>query len=152
MLSLLILSIVRRFINTLEVIDGIPLDAAKIDTDGTKQLTDSRSSIQHLSNWPSIGDSTLRIILPYFNIFGSAPDSSTVGSFSSRPSRTKLGDDIAKADTSNLVDPEDHMVPNRLRSAPVYSAMSGVFLGRRLLHPPAVLRRYTDLWTRWDLV
>ncbi|GFU71921.1 RNase H domain-containing protein [Trichonephila clavipes] len=29
-------------------------------------LTDSRSSIQHLSNWPSIGDSTSRSILHFF--------------------------------------------------------------------------------------
>ncbi|GFX87380.1 RNase H domain-containing protein [Trichonephila clavipes] len=111
----------------LRVIDGIPLDAAKIYTDGSKGetnitgsgvlielpgrvikfqrrnadhasvfrteliaimwglsfinnirdlafseiwiLTDSRSSIQHLSNWPSIGDSTSRSILPFFNSF-----------------------------------------------------------------------------------
>ncbi|GFV65080.1 hypothetical protein TNCV_4671111 [Trichonephila clavipes] len=36
---------------------------------------------------------------------------------------------------------------NRLRSAPAYSAMSGVFLGGGCCIPPAVLRRYTDLWT-----
>ncbi|GFX55233.1 RNase H domain-containing protein [Trichonephila clavipes] len=132
----------------LEVIDGIPLDAAKIYTDGSKGetkttsrgvlielpgrvikfqrrnadhasvfrteliaamcglsfinnirdltfyeiwiLTDSRSSIQHLSNWPSIGDSTSRSILHLFpTAFGSAPYSSTVGPFSCRPSRKR---------------------------------------------------------------
>ncbi|GFX15216.1 RNase H domain-containing protein [Trichonephila clavipes] len=107
-----------------EVIDGIPLDAAKIYTDGSKRetnttgsgvlielpgrvikfqrrnadhasvfrteliaitcglsfinnirdlavseiwiLTESRSFIEHLSNWPSIGDSTSRSILHLF--------------------------------------------------------------------------------------
>ncbi|GFX14656.1 RNase H domain-containing protein [Trichonephila clavipes] len=111
----------------LEVIVGIPLDAAKIYTDGSKGetnttgsrvlielpgrvikfqrrngdhasvfrteliaimcglsfinntrdlavseiwiLTDSRSSIQHLSNWPSIGDSTSRSIIHLFYSF-----------------------------------------------------------------------------------
>ncbi|GFT78078.1 RNase H domain-containing protein [Trichonephila clavipes] len=131
-----------------EVIDGIPLDATKIYTDGSKGETntidsgvlielsgriikfqrrnadhasvfrmeliaimsslsfiniirdlafseiwiptDSRSTIQHLSNWPSIGDCTSRSILHLFlTAFGSAPYSSTVGPFSCRPSRER---------------------------------------------------------------
>ncbi|GFW91552.1 RNase H domain-containing protein [Trichonephila clavipes] len=137
----------------LEVIAGIPLDAAKIYTDGSKGetnttgsgvlielpgriiklqkrnadhasvfrtelisimcglsfinnirdlavseiwiLTDSRSSIQHLSNWPSIGDSTSRSLLG-----------------------NEVADDLAKAATSNPVDPENHMV---LTSTEIYS-------------------------------
>ncbi|PRD24036.1 UNVERIFIED_CONTAM: hypothetical protein NCL1_44835 [Trichonephila clavipes] len=47
----------------LEVIDGILLDAAKIYTDGN---TDRQLIIQHLSNWPSIGNSTSRSILHLF--------------------------------------------------------------------------------------
>ncbi|GFY29616.1 RNase H domain-containing protein [Trichonephila clavipes] len=136
-----------------KVIDGIPLDAAKIYTDGRKGetnttdsgvlievpghvikfqkrnadhtsvfrteiiaimcglsfinnirdlavfeiwiLTDSRSSIQHLQNWPSIGDSTSRSLLG-----------------------NEAADDLAKAATSNHVDPEDHMV---LTSTEIYS-------------------------------
>ncbi|GFX68081.1 uncharacterized protein TNCV_921821 [Trichonephila clavipes] len=132
----------------LEVIDGIPLDAAKIYTDGSKGeinttgsgvlielpghvikfqrknadhasifrkelitimcslsfinnirdvafseiliLTDSWSTIQHLSNWPSIGDSTQQdYSSPFSTTFGSAPYSSTVSPFSCRPSRER---------------------------------------------------------------
>ncbi|GFW81541.1 uncharacterized protein TNCV_2882181 [Trichonephila clavipes] len=132
----------------LEVIDGIPMDATKIYTDGSKGetnttgsghlielpghvikfqrrnadhasvfrteliaimcslsfinnirdlafseiwiLIDSRSFIQHLSNWPSIGDSNRSSILHFFpTAFGSAPYSSTVGPFSCRPSRER---------------------------------------------------------------
>ncbi|GFX96642.1 uncharacterized protein TNCV_244291 [Trichonephila clavipes] len=133
----------------LEVIAGIPLDAAKIYTDGSKGetnttgsgvlieltghviklqkrnadhasvlrteliaimcglsfiknlrdlavseiwiLTDRRSSIQHLSNWPSIGNSTSRSVLHLFQQLSDRHPTvgplSTVVPFSCRPSR-----------------------------------------------------------------
>ncbi|GFW12479.1 hypothetical protein TNCV_817321 [Trichonephila clavipes] len=53
-------------------------------------LTDSRSSIQHLSNWPSIGDSTSRSILHLFQQLSDRhPYSSTVGPSSCRPFRER---------------------------------------------------------------
>ncbi|GFY03929.1 RNase H domain-containing protein [Trichonephila clavipes] len=161
----------------LEVIDGIPLDAAKIYTDGSKGetnttgsgvlielpgrvikfqrrnayhasvfrtelkaimcglsfinnirdlavseiwiLTDSRSSIQHLSNWPSIGDSTSRSILHLFQQLSDRYPihlqwvPSHVGLLGN-----EVADDLAKAATSNPVDPENHMV---LTSTEIYS-------------------------------
>ncbi|GFX26713.1 transmembrane protein 161B [Trichonephila clavipes] len=150
----------------LEVIDGIPLDALKIYTDGSKRktnttgsgvlmelpgriikiqrnadhasvirmfliavmyglslinnvqdqafseiwiLTDSRSSIQHLSNWPSIGDSTSR----------SLP-------------RNKVADDLAKAADNNLVDSEDHMV---LTSTEIYSRAEELICSTWVVRP-----------------
>ncbi|GFU98075.1 RNase H domain-containing protein [Trichonephila clavipes] len=139
----------------LEVIDGIPLDAAKINTDGSKGetnttssgvlielsghvikfqrrnaghtsvfrtelidimcglsfinnirdpafseiwiLTDSRSSIQHLSNWPSIGDSTIKSIHLFQQLSDRNPIHlqwvpSHVGLL-----RNEVADDLAKA-------------------------------------------------------
>ncbi|GFT71672.1 RNase H domain-containing protein [Trichonephila clavipes] len=82
-------------------------------------LTDSRSSIQQLSNWPSIGDSTSRSIL---HLFQQLSDRylihlqwfvSHVGLLGN-----KVTDDLAKMATSNPVDPEDHMV---LTSTEIYS-------------------------------
>ncbi|GFX29135.1 RNase H domain-containing protein [Trichonephila clavipes] len=160
-----------------KVIDGIPLDAAKIYTDGSKGetntagsgvlielpgrvikfqrrnadhasvfrteltaimsslsfiknirdlafseiwiLTDNRSSIQHLSNWPSIGDSTSRSILHLFQQLSDRHPIhlqwflSHVGLFGN-----EVADDLAKAATSNPVDPEDHMF---LTSTEIYS-------------------------------
>ncbi|GFT58904.1 RNase H domain-containing protein [Trichonephila clavipes] len=74
-------------------------------------LTDSRSSIQHLSNWPSMGDSTSRSILHLFQQLSDRHPihlqwvPSLVGLL-----RNEVADDLAKADTSNPVDPENHMV------------------------------------------
>ncbi|GFW35742.1 RNase H domain-containing protein [Trichonephila clavipes] len=74
-------------------------------------LTDSRSSTQHLSNWPSIGDSTSRSILHLFQQLSDRHPihlqwvPSHVGILGN-----EVADDLAKAATSNLVDPEDHMV------------------------------------------
>ncbi|GFY15518.1 uncharacterized protein TNCV_1573291 [Trichonephila clavipes] len=76
----------------------------------------------------------------------------------------EVADDLAKEATSNPVDPEDHMV---LTSTEIYSRAKELicrtwvvppvhpctfcnvwgFPVRRLLHPPAVLRLCTDLWT-----
>ncbi|GFX56689.1 uncharacterized protein TNCV_494371 [Trichonephila clavipes] len=76
----------------------------------------------------------------------------------------EVEDDLAKAVASNPVDPEDHMV---LRATEIYSKAKDLicrtwvippvhpctfchvwgFPVRRLLHPPAVLRLCTDLWT-----
>ncbi|GFX72105.1 RNase H domain-containing protein [Trichonephila clavipes] len=98
----------------LEEIDGIPLDAAKICTDGS-----SRSSIQHLSNWPSIGDSTSRSILHLFQQLSDRHPihlqwvPSHVGLLGN-----EVTEDLAKAATCNSVDPEDHMV---LTSTKIYS-------------------------------
>ncbi|GFV14683.1 RNase H domain-containing protein [Trichonephila clavipes] len=107
----------------LEVIAGIPLDAAKIYTDGTVSeiwiLTDSRSSIQHLLNWPSIGDSTSRSILHLFQQLSDRHPihlqwvPSHVGLLGN-----EVADDRAKAATSNPVEPENHMV---LTSTEIYS-------------------------------
>ncbi|GFW40171.1 RNase H domain-containing protein [Trichonephila clavipes] len=74
-------------------------------------LTDSRSSIQHLSNWPSIGDSTSRRIL---HLFQQLSDRHPIH-LQWVPSHVGLlgnefADDLAKAATRNPVDPEDHMV------------------------------------------
>ncbi|GFW54672.1 hypothetical protein TNCV_787751 [Trichonephila clavipes] len=51
-------------------------------------MTDSQSSIQHLSNWPSIGDSTSRSILQLFQQLSDRHPTApfTVGPFSCRPS------------------------------------------------------------------
>ncbi|GFW81904.1 RNase H domain-containing protein [Trichonephila clavipes] len=157
----------------LEVIDGIPLDAAKIYTDRSKGetnttgsgvltelpgrvikfqrrnavhasvfrteltaimcgflfinnlrdlavseiwiLTDSRSSIQYLSNWPSIGDSTSRSLLG-----------------------NEVADDLAKAATSNPVDPENHTV---LTSTEIYSRAKELIC-RTWAFPPVHLRYF----------
>ncbi|GFX94394.1 RNase H domain-containing protein [Trichonephila clavipes] len=107
----------------LQGIDGIPLDAAKIYTEGTFSeiwiLTDSRSSIQHLSNWSFIGDSTSKSILRLFQQLSDRHPihlqwvPSHVGLLGN-----EVADDLAKAATSNPVDPEDHMV---LTSTEIYS-------------------------------
>ncbi|GFX95821.1 RNase H domain-containing protein [Trichonephila clavipes] len=82
-------------------------------------LTDSRLSIQHLSNWPSIGDSTSRSILHLFQQLSVRHPihlqwvPSHVGLL-----ENEIADDLAKAATSNAVDPEDHMV---LTSTEIYS-------------------------------
>ncbi|GFV03197.1 RNase H domain-containing protein [Trichonephila clavipes] len=82
-------------------------------------LTDSRSSIQQLSNWPSIGDSTSRSILQIFQQLSDRHPihlqwvPSYVGLLVN-----EVADDIAKVATSNPVDLEDHMV---LTSTEIYS-------------------------------
>ncbi|GFT10099.1 RNase H domain-containing protein [Trichonephila clavipes] len=82
-------------------------------------LTDSRSSIQHLSNWPPIGDSTSRSILQLFQQLSDQHPihlqwvPSNVGLLGN-----EVADDLAKAANSNPVDPEDHMV---LTSTEIYS-------------------------------
>ncbi|GFW27543.1 RNase H domain-containing protein [Trichonephila clavipes] len=81
-------------------------------------LTDSRSSIQHLSNWQSIGDSTSRSILHLFQqLLDRHPIHlqwvpSHVGLLGN-----EVADDLAKAATCNHVDPEDHRV---LTSTEIY--------------------------------
>ncbi|GFW98215.1 RNase H domain-containing protein [Trichonephila clavipes] len=128
-------------------------------------LTDSRSSIQHLSNWPSISDSTNWSILHLFQQLSDRHPihlqwvPSHVGLLGN-----EVADDLAKAATSNPVDAEDHVV---LTSTEIYSRANELicrtwvillvhpstfcnvwgFPVRRLLHPPAVLRLCTDLWT-----
>ncbi|GFV48143.1 uncharacterized protein TNCV_3554221 [Trichonephila clavipes] len=94
-------------------------------------LTDSRSSIQHLSNWPSISDSTSRSVLHRKTVFkqniaiGSAPYSSTVAKEAFQ------------------------FAPNVTSISFLLSTFCNVwsFPVRRLLPPPAVLRLCTDLWT-----
>ncbi|GFT42514.1 RNase H domain-containing protein [Trichonephila clavipes] len=82
-------------------------------------LTDSRSSIQHLSNWPSIGDSTSRSIfrlfqqLSYWHPIHLRWVPSHVGLLGN-----EVADDLVKAATSNPVDPEDHVV---FTSTEIYS-------------------------------
>ncbi|GFY33703.1 RNase H domain-containing protein [Trichonephila clavipes] len=79
----------------------------------------TRSSIQYLSNWPSIGDSISRSILHLFQqLLDRHPIHlqwvpSHVGLLGN-----EVADDLAKAATSNPVDPEDHMV---LTSTEIYS-------------------------------
>ncbi|GFT99621.1 transposable element Tc3 transposase [Trichonephila clavipes] len=74
-------------------------------------LTDSRSSIKHLLNWPSIGDSTRRSILHVFQQLSDRHPihlqwvPSHVGLLGN-----EIVDDLAKASTSNPVDPQNHMV------------------------------------------
>ncbi|GFU42822.1 RNase H domain-containing protein [Trichonephila clavipes] len=74
-------------------------------------LPHHRSSIQHLSNWLSIGDSTGRSILHLFQQCSDRHPShlqlvpSHVGLLGN-----EVVDDFAKTATSNPVDPEDHMV------------------------------------------
>ncbi|GFW42464.1 uncharacterized protein TNCV_240611 [Trichonephila clavipes] len=153
----------------LEVIDGIPLDAGKIYTDGSKGetnttgsgflielpghvikflrrnaahasvfriepiaimcglsfinnirdlavseiwiLTDNRSSIQHLSNWPSIGDSTSRSILHLFQqLSDQHPIHLQWVPFHVSLLGNEVAVDLAKVTTSNPVDPKTHMV------------------------------------------
>ncbi|GFY36035.1 RNase H domain-containing protein [Trichonephila clavipes] len=82
-------------------------------------LTNSRSSIQHLSKWPSIGDSTSRSIL---RLFQQLSDRHPIH-LQWFPSHVGLrgnevADDLEKAVASNHVDPEDHMV---LASTQIYS-------------------------------
>ncbi|GFS66443.1 RNase H domain-containing protein [Trichonephila clavipes] len=111
---------------TLEVIDGIPLGATKLYTDDRDLafseiwiLTDSQSSIQHLSNWPTIGDSTSRSIL---HLFEQLSDWHPIH-LQCVPSHVgflgnEVADDLAKPATSNPVDLEDHMI---LTSTEIYS-------------------------------
>ncbi|GFT44017.1 hypothetical protein TNCV_2688781 [Trichonephila clavipes] len=80
-------------------------------------LTDSRSSIQHLSNWPSIGDSTSRSILHLFNSFriGTLFIFHTVVPFSYKPSSRNEVTEMICGRTSNPLDPEKpHGLPHRL--------------------------------------
>ncbi|GFV11243.1 RNase H domain-containing protein [Trichonephila clavipes] len=82
-------------------------------------LTDSRSSIQHLSTWPSIDDSTSRSILHLFQQLSDRHPihlqwvPSHVGLLGN-----EVADDLAKAATSNHVDPQDPVV---LTSTEIYS-------------------------------
>ncbi|GFV98601.1 RNase H domain-containing protein [Trichonephila clavipes] len=181
----------------LEVIDRIPLDAAKIYTDGSKGetntigsgvlielpggiikfqrrnadhasvfrmeliaimcglsfinnirdlafseiwiLTDSQSSIQHLSNWPSIGDSTSRSILHLFQRFSDRRPihlqwvPSHVGLLGN-----EVADHHAKVATNNPVDPEDHMV---ITSTEIYSRAKEIICKTWVV--PPVLSWYT---------
>ncbi|GFW49714.1 RNase H domain-containing protein [Trichonephila clavipes] len=82
-------------------------------------LTDSRSSIQHLSNWPSIGDSTSRSILHLFQQLSDQHPIHLqwVPSQVGLP-RNEVVDDLAKVATSDPVDLENHMV---LTSIEIYS-------------------------------
>ncbi|GFV11607.1 RNase H domain-containing protein [Trichonephila clavipes] len=112
----------------LEVIDGIPLDAAKIYTDGNR-----RSSIQHLSNWPSIGDSTRRSIL---HLFQQLSDRHAIH-LQGVPSHVGLlgnevADDLAMAATSNPVDSENHMA---LISTEIYSRAKELICGTWVVPP-----------------
>ncbi|GFS81206.1 RNase H domain-containing protein [Trichonephila clavipes] len=82
-------------------------------------LTDSRSSIQHLSNWPAIGDRTSSSIL---HLFQQLSDRHPIH-LQRVPSHVgllgnEIADDLVKTATSNPVDPEDHMV---LTSTEIYS-------------------------------
>ncbi|GFT78413.1 putative RNA-directed DNA polymerase from transposon BS [Trichonephila clavipes] len=82
-------------------------------------LRDSRSSIQHLLNWPSIGDTTSRSI---FSLFQQLLDRHSIY-LQWVPSHVGLlgnevADNLAKAASSNPVDPENHMV---LTSTEIYS-------------------------------
>ncbi|GFS97520.1 RNase H domain-containing protein [Trichonephila clavipes] len=74
-------------------------------------LTDSRSSIPHLSNWLSIGDSTSRSILHLFQQLCDLHPIHLqwVPSYVGLPGN-EIADDLAKAATSDPVDLEDHMV------------------------------------------
>ncbi|GFY11486.1 RNase H domain-containing protein [Trichonephila clavipes] len=82
-------------------------------------LTDSRSSIQHLWNWPSINQSTSRSILHLFQQLSDwhPIHLQWVLSHVGLP-RNEVVDDLAKAATSDPVNPEDHMV---LTSTEIYS-------------------------------
>ncbi|GFU24358.1 RNase H domain-containing protein [Trichonephila clavipes] len=79
----------------------------------------SRSSIQHLSSWSSIGDSTSRSILHLFQQLSDRHPIHLqwVPSHVGLPGN-EVADDLAKAATSNPVDPENHMV---LTSTEIYS-------------------------------
>ncbi|GFV50027.1 RNase H domain-containing protein [Trichonephila clavipes] len=96
-------------------------------------LTDSRSSIQHLSNWPSIGDSTSRSILHLFQQLSDRHPihlqwvPSHVGLLGN-----EVADDLVKAITSNPMDTEDHMV---LTSTEIYSRAKE-FICRAWIVPP----------------
>ncbi|GFT35682.1 hypothetical protein TNCV_2849711 [Trichonephila clavipes] len=132
----------------LEVIDGIPLDAAKIYTDGSKGETNTtgsgilielpgrvikfqRRNADHASHQQEYSS-------PFSTAFGSAPYSSTVGPFSCRPSQKRsCGRPCEGGYQQSHVDPEDHMV---LTSTEIYSR-GGCCI------PSAVLRLCTDLWT-----
>ncbi|GFW74921.1 RNase H domain-containing protein [Trichonephila clavipes] len=104
-------------------------------------LTDSRSSIQHLSNWPSIGDSTIRSILPLFQQLSErhsihlqwAP--SHVGLLGN-----EVADVLAKAATSNPVDPENHMI---LTSTEIYSRAKELICRAWVVPPVHPCQRYT---------
>ncbi|GFW86568.1 RNase H domain-containing protein [Trichonephila clavipes] len=82
-------------------------------------LTDSRSSIRHLSNWPSISDSTSKNILHLFQQLSDRHPihlqwvSSHVDLLGN-----EVSDDLAKAAKSNPVDLENDMV---LTSTEIYS-------------------------------
>ncbi|GFX86047.1 RNase H domain-containing protein [Trichonephila clavipes] len=96
-------------------------------------LTDSRSSIQHLSNWQSIGDSTSRSIL---HLFQQLLDRHSIH-LQWVPSHVgllgnKVADDLAKVATSNPVDPENHMV---LTLTEIYSRTKE-FICRTWVVPP----------------
>ncbi|GFU02143.1 RNase H domain-containing protein [Trichonephila clavipes] len=81
--------------------------------------TDSRSSLQHLSNWPSIDNITSRSIQYLFQRLSDRHPIHLqwVPSHVGLPGK-EVADDLAKAATSNPVYPEDHMV---LTSTEIYS-------------------------------
>ncbi|GFT83912.1 RNase H domain-containing protein [Trichonephila clavipes] len=92
-----------------------------------------RSSIQHLSNWTSIGDSTSRSILHLFQQLSDRHPYHLqwVPSHVGLPGN-EVAEDLAKAATSNPVDPEDHMV---LTSTEIYS-MAIELIRRTWVVPP----------------
>ncbi|GFV48323.1 RNase H domain-containing protein [Trichonephila clavipes] len=97
----------------LEVIDGFPLDAAKIYTDGT----DSPSNIYQIGHLSAIAPAGV-----FFTFFQQLSDRHPIH-LQWVPSHVGLlgkavVDDLAKAATCNPVDPEDHMV---LTSTEIYS-------------------------------
>ncbi|GFV23599.1 RNase H domain-containing protein [Trichonephila clavipes] len=95
--------------------------------------THSRSSIQHLSNWPSIGDSIRRSILHLFQQLSNRHPIHLqwvpchVGLFGS-----KFADDLVKAATSNPVDPENLIV---LTSTEIYSRAKELICGTWVVPP-----------------
>ncbi|GFW68764.1 RNase H domain-containing protein [Trichonephila clavipes] len=97
----------------------LPKPTVHHSTSEIRILTDRRSSIQHLSNWPSIGDSTCRSILHLFQQLSDRHPihlqwvPSHVGLLGN-----EVADDLAKAATNDPEDPEDHMI---LTSTEIYS-------------------------------